>query len=145
MMKHLESVMAQLHTRGGCINLTGALSLLASAAVLKRCRLLVANDSGLMHVAEAVGAPLLAIFGSTTRELGFFPQLAGARVVENHGLPCRAAATLAINAARLVTFVVCAIFIRRDCSSGKRIARRREFPRGWSLKQRLHHSHFVLY
>jgi heptosyltransferase-2 len=71
------------------IDLTGTLSLLASAAVIKRCQLLVANDSGLMHVAEAVGTPLLAIFGSTTRELGFFPQLAASRVVENRALACR--------------------------------------------------------
>jgi heptosyltransferase-2 len=62
---------------------------LASAAVIKRCQLLVANDSGLMHVAEAVGTPLIAIFGSTTRELGFFPQLAASRVVENRDLACR--------------------------------------------------------
>jgi heptosyltransferase-2 len=71
------------------INLAGGLSLLGAAAVVKRCRLLVANDSGLMHIAEAVGAPLLAIFGSTTRELGFFPQLPSSRVVENFALSCR--------------------------------------------------------
>jgi len=71
------------------INLAGRLSLLSSAAVIKRCRLLVANDSGLMHVAEAVGTPLIAIFGSTTRELGFFPQLPTSRVAENLGLYCR--------------------------------------------------------
>ncbi|MCI0693773.1 lipopolysaccharide heptosyltransferase II [candidate division KSB1 bacterium] len=75
--------------RARFIDLTGALSLLASAAVIKRCQLLVANDSGLMHVAEAVGTPLIAIFGSTTRELGFFPQIATSRVVENHDLNCR--------------------------------------------------------
>jgi heptosyltransferase-2 len=89
MMKHLESVTAQPNTGVGSINLAGALSLLASAAVIKRCHLLVANDSGLMHIAEAVGTPVIAIFGSTTRELGFFPQLASSVVVENHGLPCR--------------------------------------------------------
>jgi len=77
----------QMRTR--FIDLTGALSLLASAVVIKRCQLLVANDSGLMHVAEAVGTPLIAIFGSTTRELGFFPQLATSRVVENRDLACR--------------------------------------------------------
>ncbi len=75
--------------RARFIDLTGALSLLASAAVIKRCQLLVANDSGLMHVAEAIGTPLIAIFGSTTRELGFFPQLAASRVVENRNLACR--------------------------------------------------------
>ncbi len=75
--------------RARFIDLTGTLSLLASAAVIKRCQLLVANDSGLMHVAEAVGTPLVAIFGSTTRELGFFPQLSTSRVVENRDLNCR--------------------------------------------------------
>jgi heptosyltransferase-2 len=71
------------------INLAGALSLLVSAAVIKRCRLLVANDSGLMHIAEAVGTPLVALFGSTTRELGFFPQLQASRLIENATLTCR--------------------------------------------------------
>jgi len=71
------------------LNLAGAVSLLGSAAVIKRCRLVVANDSGLMHVAEAAGTPLVAIFGSTTRELGFFPQLQTSRVMENSALPCR--------------------------------------------------------
>jgi heptosyltransferase-2 len=71
------------------INLAGALSLLGSAAIIKRCQIFVANDSGLMHIAEAVGTPLIAIFGSTTRELGFFPQLQTSRVLENPALSCR--------------------------------------------------------
>ena len=48
----------------------GKLSLRASAAVLERARLLVCNDSGLMHLSEAVGTPVLAVFGPTSRELG---------------------------------------------------------------------------
>jgi len=71
------------------IDLTGKLSLLSSAAVIKRCQLFVANDSGLMHIAEAAGTPLVAIFGSTTRELGFFPQLQTSHVHENLALSCR--------------------------------------------------------
>jgi len=67
----------------------GKTSLLVAAAILKKCRVLVANDSGLMHMAEAVGIPLIAIFGSTTRELGFFPQLKTSRVLENVNLRCR--------------------------------------------------------
>ena len=84
-----QTVESMTGRREKVINLTGALSLLGSAAVIKRCRLLVANDSGLMHVAEAAGTPLLAVFGSTTRELGFFPQSPSSRVIENASLSCR--------------------------------------------------------
>lgn len=34
-------------------------------ALLAQCRLIVANDSGSMHLAAALGIPLVAIFGST--------------------------------------------------------------------------------
>lgn len=72
-----------------CIDLTGRLSLLESAAVLRRARLLITNDSGLMHMAEAAGTPVVAIFGSTVRELGFFPYRRQSRVVENPTIRCR--------------------------------------------------------
>jgi heptosyltransferase-2 len=32
---------------------------------MARCRLFISNDSGLMHVASALGIPTIAIFGST--------------------------------------------------------------------------------
>jgi len=50
---------------GGGIDFTGKTSLLQLAALLERCRLLVTNDTGTMHVASAVGTPIVAIFGST--------------------------------------------------------------------------------
>lgn len=71
------------------IDLTGRLSLLAAAVVLARSRLVVANDSGLMHMAEAVKTPVLMLAGSTTRALGFFPQRPESRVLENQALACR--------------------------------------------------------
>lgn len=47
------------------INLTGKTNLLQLAALLNQCSLLVTNDTGTMHVAAAVGTPVVAIFGPT--------------------------------------------------------------------------------
>lgn len=47
---------------------------LALAALLRRCRLVVANDGGVVHVATAVGVPVVAIFGpSNDRAWGPYP------------------------------------------------------------------------
>jgi len=50
---------------GKGFDFTGKTRLLQLAALLERCRLLVTNDTGPMHVAAAVGTPVVAIFGST--------------------------------------------------------------------------------
>ncbi|MBW2036474.1 MAG: lipopolysaccharide heptosyltransferase II [Deltaproteobacteria bacterium] len=47
------------------VNLCGKTSLGEAMALIERCRLFITNDSGLMHVAAAIGIPLVAIFGST--------------------------------------------------------------------------------
>ncbi|TRZ95033.1 glycosyltransferase family 9 protein [bacterium] len=43
-------------------DLTGKIPLLKLAALLKRCKLLISGDSGPMHLACAVGTPVVAIF-----------------------------------------------------------------------------------
>ncbi len=43
------------------------------AAVLAKCDLTLANDSGIAHLSSAVGTPVLAIFGPTHPVLGFRP------------------------------------------------------------------------
>ena len=52
-------------------NLAGETSLPELAAVLSVARLLVANDSGPMHLAAAVGTPVVALFGSTNERETF--------------------------------------------------------------------------
>jgi heptosyltransferase III len=47
------------------MELTGRLTLTEIAACLERVSLFVGNDSGLMHVAAAAGAPTLGLFGPT--------------------------------------------------------------------------------
>jgi len=71
------------------INLSGQLTLLETAHVISKGKMIVSNDSGLMHMATAVRTPVLAIFGSTVKELGFFPYRAESVVIENSDLSCR--------------------------------------------------------
>lgn len=47
------------------IPIAGKPDLLSVAAILKRCRLFIGNDSGISHIAAAVGAPTLVLFGPT--------------------------------------------------------------------------------
>ena len=48
------------------LDLAGKTTLRDLCALLKHCRLLLTNDSGPMHVAAALGTPVVAIFGSTS-------------------------------------------------------------------------------
>ncbi len=69
-------------------DLTGKTTLRESAALLAASAVLVSGDSGPMHLATAVGTPVIGLFGPTTREWGFFPSGPEDRVVElDH--PCR--------------------------------------------------------
>jgi heptosyltransferase-2 len=70
------------------LDLTGALSVIESAALLKRCGALVTNDSAPLHLAEAVGTPVLAFFGPTVKEFGYSPRHERSRIIEK-ALPCR--------------------------------------------------------
>ena len=47
------------------IDLTGKTSIAELPALLSRCQLFIGNDSGAMHVAAAVGLPVVAVFGPT--------------------------------------------------------------------------------
>ena len=49
-----------------CINLAGKTSLIQSIHALAASKIIVSNDSGLMHVAAALGVPQVAIFGSSS-------------------------------------------------------------------------------
>jgi heptosyltransferase II len=68
---------------------SGSLTLLQSAELIRRCKLLVSNDSAPMHLATAVGTPVVAIFGATVPAFGFGPTGPFDVVVEVQGLKCR--------------------------------------------------------
>jgi ADP-heptose:LPS heptosyltransferase len=56
-------------SKGRCIDLVGKADLLLAFACLKRCRLFIGADSGLMHLAAASGAPTLGLFGPSDEAL----------------------------------------------------------------------------
>jgi len=47
------------------VDLTGKTAIVDVPALLSRCNLFIGNDSGAMHVAAAVGLPIVAVFGPT--------------------------------------------------------------------------------
>ena len=51
---------------GKCLNLAGQTSLADAFALIAASRVMVSNDSGLMHVAAAFGVPQVALFGSSS-------------------------------------------------------------------------------
>ncbi len=63
--------------------------LLKLAAHMKMCKIVVSNDTGLMHLAASQNIPLIVIFGSSVKEFGFLPYKVKYRLVENVGLKCR--------------------------------------------------------
>ena len=64
------------------------LGLRQMASVLACCKVVVTNDSGPMHLATAVGKPVVALFGPTVEAFGFFP-LGDRNVVLQRELYCR--------------------------------------------------------
>ncbi|MBC8232325.1 glycosyltransferase family 9 protein [bacterium] len=51
--------------KGRLINMAGILSLGQTAALIKKCAIMLGGDSGLIHVATSVKTPVIAIFGPT--------------------------------------------------------------------------------
>ena len=69
-------------------NLCGRLSVVELPRVLAGMAVLLCNDSGLLHVAEAVGTPVVAVFGPTVEAFGFKPWREDSRVFSSR-LGCR--------------------------------------------------------
>lgn len=67
---------------------TGVFGLQGTGALLRRVAAVVSGDTGVMHMATAVGTPVVALFGPTVRPFGFYPYSGRAQVVEL-SLPCR--------------------------------------------------------
>jgi ADP-heptose:LPS heptosyltransferase len=72
------------------INLCGEISLGATAAILEKSILFLANDGGLVHLAHALQTPLVAFYGPVDPAVyGPSPKSAKAVSIFREGLPCR--------------------------------------------------------
>jgi heptosyltransferase-2 len=67
----------------------GMVSLRVAAALVEQAGVLVTNDSAPLHLATAVGTPVVAVFGPTVPAFGFGPRGPADLVVEHEGLSCR--------------------------------------------------------
>jgi heptosyltransferase-2 len=73
----------------GSVNLCNENELFITSTQMKKCNVIICNDSGLMHTAAAVGVPVVAIFGSSVQEFGFAPYGVPNLILENKSLSCR--------------------------------------------------------
>lgn len=71
------------------INLIGKTKLLELVEIFNRSNILVSNDSSPLHIAAATDIYIIAIFGATTKELGFYPWTDNYTIIENNNLECR--------------------------------------------------------
>jgi ADP-heptose:LPS heptosyltransferase len=76
---------------GNVVDFTGKLRINQSASLVKNANLIIANDTGLMHIAAAFHKKILSVWGNTSPELGMYPYLPGegSELLEVKGLPCR--------------------------------------------------------
>lgn len=72
------------------VNLAGKLTLMQSAALISSAQRTYVNDSGPLHIASAMNAPVTAFFCSTVPEFGFGPLSDDAKIIQiEEKLECR--------------------------------------------------------
>lgn len=86
--EYCEKIVSQISDKQ-CFNLAGKTSIPETSAMLKQCNIIISNDTGLMHLSNLLDIPLIALFGSTVKEFGFFPIGKNAVTFEQKELKCR--------------------------------------------------------
>ncbi|WP_413561013.1 glycosyltransferase family 9 protein [Bdellovibrio sp. HCB209] len=103
--KNLQSLGYQVYVMGGpgeealaeevaqeiprSISVAGKTSILESAQLIARARLVVGNDSASTHLAAMCETPLIAVFGPTVLRFGFRPWSAQTFIAQKENLACR--------------------------------------------------------
>jgi ADP-heptose:LPS heptosyltransferase len=88
-------------------NSCGKFNINESADLVKNAKLIVSNDTGLMHVAAAYKKPIVSLWGNTTPEMGMFPYYGfnnlktnvslDSLLIENKKLSCRPCSKIGYN------------------------------------------------
>jgi ADP-heptose:LPS heptosyltransferase len=73
------------------LNLTGKTTVNESASLVQKARVVLTNDTGMMHIAAAFNKKILSFWGNTIPKLGMAPYRPhpSSRISEVKGLPCR--------------------------------------------------------
>jgi ADP-heptose:LPS heptosyltransferase len=92
-------LIAQSKSDNSIYNACGKFKLNESADLVRRAKVVVSNDTGLMHIAAAFKKPIVSLWGNTTPQLGMFPYYGANNlkttispkntIVEVKGLSCR--------------------------------------------------------
>lgn len=106
-------------------NLCGALSPLESMAAIRNCRLVISNDTGTLHMAYAVGTPVIGIYTARDYVGKWYPPPSCSHAVfRTSGMPC----TLCLRRGRNLTCAgnVCLQLIRAESviAAGERLLER---------------------
>lgn len=75
--------------KGGVESFAGRLTLTESVFLLKKCNLLISNDSAPTHLSLMASIPVITIYCSTVPSFGFYPYHLNSISLSYTGLPCK--------------------------------------------------------
>lgn len=84
-----EKVLSQ--SKGNVLNYAGKISLNRSASLVREAKVVLSNDTGLMHIAAAFNKKILSFWGNTVPAFGMVPYQpdASSEMLQVEGLKCR--------------------------------------------------------
>jgi len=75
--KHRGKEIFGLVAKNQVFNTCGNFSLMGSASLVEQSKLVITNDTGLMHIAAAFHKPTISLWGNTVPEFGMYPYFPG--------------------------------------------------------------------
>ena len=80
--KELSSKIVELSNSSNLFDFCGETSLEESALLIKESKIVLSNDTGMMHIASAYNAPIISFWGCTKPSLGFYPYQANEKSIQ---------------------------------------------------------------